>query len=167
MAGVLQAIAAGAPVNGDSRNMPLHEAISRDATDIIEVLVAAGADMTVEDCGGRTPLVFAFWPFLKYASFRTLLDLGAPIPVPDARGPLTHAVVCGIIDCVVHLLAHGADPFNTAPGLKSPYELAVVLREREIVALFDSWRGCMYKDDAAKMAVLNAALPAGTTKLTA
>ena len=94
----------------------LHVAVlclSPHCEDIVDALLAAGADPNVRDALGRTPLHrFATAGKSKWNAIRVLLKAGARVnqPADDGRTPLHAAAALKHEDSVVFLLEHGADP---------------------------------------------------------
>jgi cytohesin len=79
--------------NALSRRTPLHDAVSRNCTNLIPVLLHAGAKLEVKDRAGETPLhVAAQEGFIDAA--RMLIQSGARINARDNAGqtPLKRAL---------------------------------------------------------------------------
>jgi ankyrin repeat protein len=89
---ILQTNAFAVNLPDDSRRTPLHDAASRNCTNVISVLLRAGAKLEAEDQAGATPLhVAAQEGFLNAA--RMLIQAGARINARDNNGhtPLKRA----------------------------------------------------------------------------
>jgi ankyrin repeat protein len=105
-ASVAALIEAGADVDarfaGAHTETPLHWAASSDDVEVLDVLVAAGADLEAPGAviGGGTPLADAV-AFGQWNAARRLVEHGA-------RTTLWQAAALGLVDCVEDLLA--ADP---------------------------------------------------------
>ena len=126
-------------VRNNSDMVPTHLAKS---VDCLEVLYKYGADMSIADLNGRSPL------FVACATNRVdcaeylincLDSMGETLMASDKRGdtPL-HAAACnGSVDCVLLLLQYGVDPRVTnIKGLK-PIDLAIKNKQkkcREVLA---------------------------------
>jgi len=114
---------------------PLHYAAQRGHKEIVEVLLAHGADVNIGDCYNRTaaeyamssnhgeivqllvskgagisPLQFALY-MKDEAKARSLIEAGADVNgrTPDGTTPLDRAVVAGFKDIVELLIGKGAD----------------------------------------------------------
>lgn len=106
-------LAHGADANlpdGQDRWTPLHFAAREQKLDILEMLLAAGANIDAIDSRQRTPLWRSVW------------------------GPGTNK------DVVLALLRAGADPERPDQGGLSPREVANAHGKPEIVGLFDQFR---------------------------
>jgi hypothetical protein len=98
----------------------LYEAVWRDAAPLVDTLLALGANATVADSAGYTPLHLASSSDGAHALDNAiqLSKNGAAIDVQDKRGltPLHYAFACGN-DLVAHqLVVIGADP-RCAPSV--------------------------------------------------
>lgn len=90
--------------------------------DIVDALLAAGADPNIRDALGRTPLHrFATAGKNKWNAIRALLKAGARVnqPADDGRTPLHAAAALKHEDSVAFLIEHGADP-NIATATSTP-----------------------------------------------
>jgi ankyrin repeat protein len=78
----------------DSDRTPLHDAASRNCTNVIAVLVRAGAKLDARDQAGETPLHVAAQEGCSEAA-TMLIDAGAAINARDKKGytPLKRALL--------------------------------------------------------------------------
>lgn len=91
---------------------PLHVAATMVDVNMLCLLCAHGADVSVPDCEGRSPLHAAC--ALGHTRVAQWLVKTAAVPVVSAqdklgRTPLHYAAACGHIDCTAFLLERGAD----------------------------------------------------------
>ena len=88
---------------------PLHIAVEHAAVEIVETLLAAGANMEAEDKQGRTPLMHAILAS-RWDSFDNLLRSGARIDHKDVMGmsALHWAARSGQVAMIAALLEKGA-----------------------------------------------------------
>lgn len=97
-------------LDGDSHTA-LMEAVYHDHNDVVNILLAAGADINQDsgDCRGVTPLTAAA-SMGRADLVKLFLDRGAKIDTHDVEGftPLLCAIEGSHVDCVKILLAHGA-----------------------------------------------------------
>ena len=102
-----------APGNSAARATPLHFATNAGRIDILKQLLAAGAELDVEDAVGMTPLAAAAAGGQADA-VRILLSAGAN---PDQGNPLLMAAKNGYVEIVSDLLLAGAQhsPADTLP----------------------------------------------------
>lgn len=118
-AGIEAALAAGVPVN---ESAALHLAILMDRQDLVDLLIARGADPNRPDLGGELPLVTA----LKRGNeplMRHLVERGAEPDRPDRSGrtALEHAQALGRLEAAAWLRGQRpagsrAGPRETAPA---------------------------------------------------
>lgn len=105
---ILQTNATAANLPDDSERTPLHVAASRNCTNLIPVLLRAGARIEAKDKAGETPLhVAAQEGFIDAA--RILIDAGANINASDKDGhtPLRRALDYEKSAMADFLRAHG------------------------------------------------------------
>lgn len=98
----------------DTRGMkPLHIAVEHAAVEIVETLLAAGANMEAENKQGRTPLIHAAFAS-RQDSFNSLLRSGARIDHTDIVGmsALHWAARSGQVAMIATLLEKGAGRFD-------------------------------------------------------
>ncbi len=123
-----------------NNNTPLIEAArswKEGCEELIDLLLAAGADPNARVANGRTALLFAVRDN-KAAVARKLLDKGADpnIPEKDGPAPLIYAVRSGNPDLVLLLAKHGADT-----KAKIKYKDGRMVSLRELVELqSDAWK---------------------------
>lgn len=97
----------------DSGSTPLHAAAAtRDGLAVVQLLVARGAALDLQDDRGETPLSVAARLQGTHEIVRALLAAGAApdLPDDDARTPLMHAAIAGRAKAVAALLDAGAEP---------------------------------------------------------
>ena len=120
---------AGADVNGNhSIIAPLHAAIRRGRSALLEMLIEAGADVNIQSTGlfnlpaGSTPLHGAA-DVSRIQFVATLLAAGADPNIANSEGrtPLHHAVWYSV-DVVNALQAGGGDPLHQAYGGRTPLQ---------------------------------------------
>jgi ankyrin repeat protein len=89
----------------------LHWAVDREATELVQLLIRAGANVTATNRYGVTPLWLASLNG-NAATIRILLEAGADAAAASAEGEtaLMVAARTGEVDAVNALLARGADP---------------------------------------------------------
>lgn len=114
--GALKALAEGADPNvrrdRDQRESVLHAAAMDNRLDVIDALMAAGADVDAASRDGRTALMMAIGLVKpKIPSVRALLRHGANVSIADCTGwaPLHLAAYLGHVDVTDLLVAAGAD----------------------------------------------------------
>ena len=105
-------------VQGRLKSFPLHPAASLESLEVVQKLIAYGADIDARDEDGWTPLYWASegYYFKDGSVFRLLLECGADV---NARAradnfdnfttPLHRASAYGAVEVVRLLLEHGAD----------------------------------------------------------
>jgi hypothetical protein len=113
----------------------LHMAAAAHAADLVEALVAAGAEVGATNRRGAQPLHYAVdggpngpnWdPAAQSATVRRLLDAGADPNATDKGGttPLHRAIRNRCAAAVEMLLAGGADPLRPNGHGSTPWQLA-------------------------------------------
>lgn len=90
---ILQTNATAANLPDDSRRTPLHDAASRNCTNVIAILIHAGAKLEAKDQAGETPLHVAAQEGCADA-VTALIKAGANMKARDKQGstPLKSAV---------------------------------------------------------------------------
>lgn len=103
---------------------PLHLAAVAGSYDTVEVLLGAGAKVTLTDCDGQTPL-HAAASSGEDTICQLLVSAGAEVDALDCFGftPLRWSILNGHAPAVHYLLEAGADPCAELSGL-TPLELA-------------------------------------------
>ena len=91
---ILQTNSAAANLPDDSKRTPLHDAASRNCTNVIPVLLHAGAKLEAKDQAGETPLHVAAQEGRVEAA-TMLIQAGAKINAQDDKGytPLKRAIL--------------------------------------------------------------------------
>ena len=118
----------------DSDRTPLHMAAgSHSNPEVIQALLAAGADLEARDDEGRTPLHMAAGSHSNPEVIQALLAAGADLEARDDEGdtPL-HRVAAythsydhrNVVATVIALLATGANPLARNGVGKTPWDLA-------------------------------------------
>ncbi|VVC35473.1 Hypothetical protein CINCED_3A004169 [Cinara cedri] len=107
------------------KSTPLHFAAGFGRSDIVELLLAAGASIQAHDEGGLNPLHNAC-SFGHDDVVALLLQAGADPNVRDTWNytPLHEAAIKGKINICIALLQHGADPTIKNVDNKTPIDLA-------------------------------------------
>ena len=85
-------------------DMPLHLAAFHGATEVIEMLLKAGADVNVQNCLRQT----ALHRCCSAEAAKVLVDAGADVELKDILGEtaIERALACGLEDIVIVLLAN-------------------------------------------------------------
>jgi len=91
---ILQTNSAAANLPDDSKRTPLHDAASRNCTNVIPVLLHAGAKLEAKDQAGETPLHVAAQEG-RVEAVTMLTQAGAEINAKDNQGytPLKRAIL--------------------------------------------------------------------------
>lgn len=118
------------------RNTPLHKAVRHDQQDMIEFLVANGADIDSEASIGETPLHSA----ARIGSNKTvtlLIKLGADVNAQDNNGntPLREAARKGRFEVVEKLVNNGANVNLSNKGNQTPIFLSVWYGYKDVIEL--------------------------------
>lgn len=120
----------------------VHVASILGNSDIIECLLEAGANATIRDSGGLTPLHYACQEN-QYIIIRTLIDKGkANIQARsslDGWVPLHEAASRGFLDCIKALLALDAPCRPRTDEGEIPYDLAVKNGFTECATLLENY----------------------------
>ena len=117
---------------------PLHKAVTYKQHEIMELLVAHGADMNSTDITGMTPLhVAAMLGRRDEAAW--LLAHGADPGIEDHYGdtPLHTAVIFGHGQIVGMLVKHGISPDAPNGNDETPAALAVAYRQERVAQYLD------------------------------
>ncbi|XP_047958963.1 ankyrin-1-like isoform X5 [Salvia hispanica] len=112
---------------------PLSEAVKGEHVKIVKFLINQGADISLSDVEGFTPLHYAV---LKDNMEVMKLLKGAWVEAVSAGGtPLQIAVSRGNVQAVKCLLSHGADPSGYCAAVDTPLTCAVKSRSFECLKL--------------------------------
>ena len=108
------------------------------------MLLRHGADPSLgsHEIGMANTCVHAAVAHRDVGALRLLLRHGAAHSGPGKGGltPLAAAARAGAVVMIEPLLGAGADPHTPTQFGKSAYELAVINKRAEAIALFDSWQ---------------------------
>ena len=148
----------GAPINetNDYGSTPLHVAIISEiadamyrVSDIVHLLLDAGADVEMGDVGGRTPLHLAAQK-VDEAGIEILLIRGANTKAEDSKGllPLDYAAASGSLEVFSFLFKRWADVM--AESSKDAVESWLRLATKTASGVGDdlprSWRSLRFED---------------------
>ncbi|KAK3322766.1 ankyrin repeat-containing domain protein [Apodospora peruviana] len=126
---VIELIDAGADVNHFASQgfSPLTTACRRNDVEMVRLCLMMGADPSLEDGYSSTPLICAVKPDDDITILRELIEAGAEVDALCRPGmsALGMAVREGYLDAVKLLLANGADPNHTSPGVPSLLQYAI------------------------------------------
>jgi uncharacterized protein len=113
-----------------SFRIPLHNAVEVDETEMIRLLIAAGADVHAVDHGSRTALFSARSPEVA----RLLIDVGLDVEAQDCLGwsPLVAAINDGSLEGVKALVSVGANVNATHDRGFTVFMSAVSSSERSL-----------------------------------
>lgn len=132
-------ISDGLDVNAqDSRYIgaPIHLAAARNESEIVRLLIAAGADCNATSSEGYTAFLYCFFPnFSPRADVaEILIEAGADVNAKREAGsaPLHLAVQWGLSDLVRLLIERGADPNARGHYGKRPIHCAITGKEVNI-----------------------------------
>ena len=107
----------------------------REHTDLVEALLAHGADVNLRYEGRQTPLLYALADSKKTATIRLLLEHGASVNDGLGAELLSFAIGCGNDSSILELLIqHGADPDHAENKNYTPLAAAVYCRNRSAIA---------------------------------
>jgi ankyrin repeat protein len=121
--------------NGGS---PLFWAAQEGYTEIVDLLLNAGADVNFADPGGFTPLKQAVGDSHLDIVERLLLrgaNIGHRCATDGGSTVLHTAAAYGLVDCIRLLLRYGADPKALSDDGQTPYDTAIECEERDAAAL--------------------------------
>ena len=123
---------------GDVGRTPLHKAAFKGNTEIVKMLLEAGANPNKADKEAKTPLHEAVISGRRPEIVKLLLDTGAdPTKADlDGRTPLYWAALMGHKNMVKFLLDAGILPTKADHGGRTPLFHAVLLGNTEMVNLF-------------------------------
>lgn len=143
---VIDLCEAGADVNVAHRNgfSPLCTAVHR-GVEMINLLLALGADPSAKDAGGWVPLYFAIWEEPNTDVLEALLEAGANpnVPSQDLVYPIEGAARKGNAFATRLLLDHSADPNMTMRDFDPALYHAIASGSLETVrALVDGGASC-------------------------
>ena len=98
-------------VDGDSGGTPLHFAVCNGAVDVVRLLLEQGADTTVQDYAGWTPLHLVLATSNREQCARLLLQHNASVNTVDDTGATPLALICG--EAPVYFSGVSATPNRT------------------------------------------------------
>jgi ankyrin repeat protein len=115
---------------------PLEQALLRNKTDIVILLLEAGADPNTTNAAMRTPLHLAV-DRNNPEAVAALIKAGAKPDVRDQAGwtPLHHAAAKNQLESAKHLLAGGADPMVLSELGGTPLHEAAASGGAELIKL--------------------------------
>ncbi len=125
-------------VDSDNNQSALHWAIQLNLPELVKSLLAHGADVTHQDCLGRTPLHTAIMKkspskeILKLLVIATQEQDGLNIPDREGRTPLSLAAISGCTKAIKYLLGHGADITYQDYLGRIPLHLSIYQRELKL-----------------------------------
>ncbi|XP_042049624.1 ankyrin-3-like [Salvia splendens] len=113
---------------------PLSEAVKGEHVKIVKFLINQGADVSLSDVEGFTPVHYAV--LKDNMEVMELLKVGSVKPAASAGGsPLQIAVSRGNVQAVKYLLSHGAHPDVYCAAVDTPLTCAVKSRSFECLKL--------------------------------
>ena len=138
------ALRRGADTNAVIENWtPLFWAAQEGHTEIVDLLLDAGANVNFSDPGGFTPLKQAVGE-ARIATVEHLLLRGADVSrrcKSDGGCTVLHtAAAYGHLDCIRLLLLYGADPKARNDDNQTPYDTAIDCDESEAAAVLRDGR---------------------------
>ncbi|MCU0640114.1 MAG: ankyrin repeat domain-containing protein [Candidatus Krumholzibacteria bacterium] len=157
---LLERSPAAAGERSESGDLPLILAASRGQREIVELLLAAGADVEGKNEAGQTALVFAAYVGQEEIS-GILIDHGAKLDFTDGRGntPLHYAARMKHPGEVRLLLERGAGPDVRGNGGRTPFYHAAAQGDLESAKmLFDAGAAMDTKDEAGRTSLYAAAV---------
>lgn len=115
----------------------LELAIILKRTEMIDLLIAEGANVNRRNKGGRTPLIWASMRFGSVEVINTLIDAGADPNGTDTVGqtPLLYSVLYGSPDQTKALVLRGADPDQMMTRKWKASVLSVAIRQKKSAAV--------------------------------
>jgi hypothetical protein len=121
---------------GGYRGTPLHAAIAKRNVDVMQLLLAHGADVTALDDAGSTPLHEASRGG-RLTMMELLLDRNVDVNAQDNVGttPLHLASREGELEVARALLQHGASPDSRNVGDRTPLHIASLNGHLDVVQL--------------------------------
>jgi ankyrin repeat protein len=122
---------------GKDGMLPIHLAADRGYSEIIQLLLQAGADVNApHETVRATPLQYAA-EFGRLDAVRTLLAANAKVDAVDSQGrtPLMWAAMKGRVPVIRELLQHGADPNLQTPTGGTALKMAQKQGNTEAVEL--------------------------------
>jgi hypothetical protein len=123
--------------NSYGGHTPLHIAASRDQTDIVELLIRAGANPNVKDQEGLTPLHLAAGNHSSTNLASTLISEGANVNAKNKYGytPLHIVAFSPLKDLAELLIGAGANIHAQDKDGKTPLHFAASYRRNDTAAL--------------------------------
>lgn len=138
IASVTEALQAGAEPNPEGPISPLYIAARRGDVEIVEILIASGADLDATDPSGRTALVAALTR-RNHDVVRTLIAAGADVNLAErspGRGPLMLVIDEAPSSLSMTLLLEAGADINQPDGRgETPLAAAAFMGETEAAAV--------------------------------
>ena len=119
---------------------PLILAAYNEQPEIVDFLLANGADLDVQDAAGNTALMGVSFKGYKDVA-KKLIDAGADVNVRNSNGApaLTFAATFGHLQIAELLLQKGADLTLRDSRGKSPIDHAVIQENEAMIELFQKY----------------------------
>ena len=136
---------------------PFHLAVHNSRPEIVEALLAAGADVNAVDRRGKNALFYVFNESpqtLKIVTdlLRRKIDPNRAAPGEESETPVHHAAKTGQFETLKLLIQNGGDPTQKTKDGKTPLELAkqYLLENGIIFGISTKWRK-VEKEDLEKI----------------
>jgi ankyrin repeat protein/L-ascorbate metabolism protein UlaG (beta-lactamase superfamily) len=123
-------------MKSDKGQTPLHIAVQNGSQEIVEFLIAQGADINARDSEGNTPLLTAL-AFKKTDTAKFLISKGADVRIKNTQdmAPLILALRYGLSELVEPILDSGQDVNERFGGNITPLLMAIIAGNKEGVKL--------------------------------
>lgn len=119
-------------------NSALHIAAKEGFPDIVKLLIAAGANVSIQNHKLSTPVHFVCYTNHDIKILKMLLDAKSSPSIPDEKG-MTPLLVCctsGRNDMITLLMEYGADPTVRDLSHRSAHDIALYHQHVEIANRF-------------------------------